>query len=338
MRTALAFIFVFGLLTIFHELGHFLAAKRVGILVEEFGVGLGPQLWAHRWGETRYSVRLFPLGGFVRMLGEEEGTEESERSFRRQSVLSRLLVIGAGPVMNFVLAALLFALIFFVAGVPAAGTRIAGVVSGQPAAIAGLKAGDVIVGIDGEPVRTWEQVVSGISRRAGQETRITVRRAGRELTFSLVPRPAEGEGGRGVIGIQRVMERYRPFLSLYWGARQTVGTTLFILVRLGQMIMQRAPADVAGPVGIVQVVGEVARTGLINLLSLAGLLSVNLGLFNLFPIPLLDGGQLVIISWEGLRGEPLGPEREGLVKLIGVILLLAILVLATYQDLLRLGV
>lgn len=338
MTTALAFVFVFGLLTVFHELGHFLMAKRVGILVEEFGIGFGPQLWSGQRGETRYSLRLLPLGGFVRMLGEEENAEESERSFRRRPLAQRLLVIGAGPVMNFVLAGVLFAVIFFVAGVPAPGTRIAGVVPGEAAAQAGLKAGDVILRIAGEAVTSWDQVVDRISPRAGKETELVVRRAGKEYTFRLVPRASAQAAGRGVIGIQREMLRGDPFLSLYWGVRQTVGTTLFILVRLGQMIAQRAPADVAGPVGIVQVVGEVARTGFLNLLSLAGLLSINLGLFNLFPIPLLDGGQLVIMGWEGVRGQPLDPEREGLVKLIGVILLLAILVLATYQDLLRLGV
>lgn len=312
-------------------------AKHVGILVEEFGVGFGPQLLVHRWGETRYSLRLFPLGGFVRMYGEEEGeTGEQERSFRSQPVGKRLLVIGAGPLMNFVLAALLFAVIFFLVGVPAAGTKVGTVIPGEPAAEAGLKAGDVILSIDDTKVDTWEKVVDIISRRAGQKTVLTVRRGGEELTLHLVPR--ESEGGRGVIGIQRVMVRYSPLISLYWGVRQTLGTTLFILGRLVQMVAQRAPADVAGPVGIVQVVGEVARTGFLNLLSLAALLSINLGLFNLFPIPLLDGGQLVVIGWEGLRGEPLGPEREGLIRFIGVILLLAILVLATYQDLMRLGV
>lgn len=337
MTTALAFVFVFGLLTIFHELGHFLMAKRLGILVEEFGVGFGPELLSRRWGETRYSLRLFPLGGFVRMLGEEEEAVPSERSFRSQPVKNRLLVIGAGPLMNFLLAVLLFAVIFFVVGVPAKEAKIGGVVPGEPAARAGLKAGDVIIGIDGRTVEKWDEVVALISQRAGKETEVRVLRGEEMLTFSLVPRAADG-GGRGVIGIQRVMRRYNPFISLYWGARQTLGTTAFILVRLWQMIMQRAPADVAGPLGIVQAVGEVARTGFLNLLSLAALLSINLGLFNLFPIPLLDGGQLVVIGWEGLRGEPLGPEREGFLKLIGVILLLAILALATYQDLIRLGV
>lgn len=337
MTTALAFVFVFGLLTIFHELGHFLMAKRLGILVEEFGVGFGPELLSRRWGETRYSLRLFPLGGFVRMLGEEEEAVPSERSFRCQPVKNRLLVIGAGPLMNFVLAVLLFAVIFFVVGVPAKEAKIGGVVPGEPAARAGLKAGDVIISIDGRTVHTWDEVVAIVSRRAGQETEIRVLRGKEALTFSVVPRAADA-GGRGVIGIQRVMQRHKPFTSLYLGARQTLGTTAFILVRLGQMIMQRVPADVAGPLGIVQAVGEVARTGFLNLLSLAALLSINLGLFNLFPIPLLDGGQLVVIGWEGLRGEPLGPEREGFLKLIGVILLLGILALATYQDLMRLGV
>jgi regulator of sigma E protease len=337
VTTALAFIFVFGLLTVFHELGHFLMAKRVGILVEEFAVGFGPLVVSRVIGETRYSLRLFPLGGYVRMLGEEEETEDNERSFRHRPVPSRLLVLGAGPLMNFLLAVFLFAVIFFWLGVPASGSEIADVIPGGPAAEAGLQGGDRIVRIEGKEVRTWDQVVKVVSARAGEQTSITVERAGRSLTVNLVPRPAEDDG-RGTIGILRVMDRHNLLSSFYWGTRQTVGTTLFILIRLGQMLTQQAPADVAGPVGIVQVVGEVAQTGFLNLLSLAALLSINLGLFNLFPIPLLDGGQLVVVGWEGLTGKPLTPEREGLIKLVGVILLLAILALATYHDFMRLGV
>lgn len=337
MNTALAFVFVFGLLTVFHELGHFLMAKKAGILVEEFGVGFGPKLWGRCYKETVYSVRLFPLGGFVKMLGEDDDHGiDNERSFRRQPPMKRLLVIAAGPLMNFVLAVLLFAAIFFLLGVPTQGAQVGLVVPESPAYGAGIKAGDEIIAIEGQKVETWTEVIEGIAPRAGRETRLTIKRGAETINMSLIPELTE-EGERGVIGIQRAMKVHSPLASLYWGMRQTLGTTAFVFNRVVEMVIERQPTDVAGPVGIVQAVGEVARTGFVNLLSLAAILSINLGLFNLFPIPLLDGGQLVLIAWEGIRGKGLGAEQEGAFKLIGVLLLLALLVLATYQDLKRLG-
>jgi len=337
LSTALAFVFVFGLLTIFHELGHFVMAKRAGVLVEEFGVGFGPKLWGRSLGETVYSVRLFPLGGFVKMLGEDDDLGvDNERSFRRQPPGKRLLVIGAGPLMNFILAVLLFAIIFFLVGVPTPGAEVGAVIPGSPADNAGIKPGDKIMAIEDVKVKTWEEMIEQVAPRAERETKIMLTRNTRNISIELTPERTP-EGDRGVIGIQRAMKAHRPLASLYYGARQTLGTTIFIISRVVEMVIQRQPTDVAGPVGIVQVVGEVARTGFINLLTLAAILSVNLGLFNLFPIPLLDGGQLVLIAWEGIRGKGLGPEQEGAFKLIGVLLLLALLVLATYQDLKRLG-
>lgn len=305
--------------------------------MEEFGIGFGPKLWGRCYGETVYSVRLFPLGGFVKMLGEDDDNGfDNERSFRRQPPAKRLMVIGAGPFMNFVLATLLFAVIFFLVGVPVPGAEVGVVLPETPAFEAGIRPGDVIVNIGGAGVKTWAEVIEKIAPRAGKETSVTIMRGAETISFTVIPEPTP-EGDRGIIGIQRAMKEHRPLSSLYWGIRQTVGTTSFILSRVVEMLIQRQPTDVAGPVGIMQAVGEVARTGFVNLLFLAALLSVNLGLFNLFPIPLLDGGQLMLIAWEGIRGKELGPEHEGAFRLIGVLLLLALLILATYQDLKRLG-
>lgn len=338
MTTVVAFLFVFGLLTIFHELGHFLMAKKAGILVEEFGVGLGPKLWSQQRGETMYSIRLFPLGGFVKMLGEEDSSENDDaRSFHRQPPAKRLLVIGAGPFMNFILAALLFALIFFMVGVPVKQAEIGAVIPDSPAHHAGIESGDEIIAIEDSKIEAWTEIIPAISPRAGKPTNVTIKRNEQIFTVILTPELVDDGEQRGVIGIERAMKEHLPWASLYWGARQTLGTTIFILDRVVEMIVQRQATDVSGPVGIVQAVGEVARTGFVNVLSLAAILSVNLGLFNLFPIPMLDGGQLILISWEGIRGKRLGPEQEGAIRLIGVLLLLALLAMATYQDLRRLG-
>jgi regulator of sigma E protease len=337
LGTALAFIFVLGLLVIFHELGHFVMAKKTGVLVEEFGIGFGPKLMSRDFGETVYSIRLFPLGGFVKMLGEgDDAGIDSERSFRQLPSGKRLLIVGAGPVMNFLLAIVLFALIFFLVGIPVQEAEVGAVIPGSPAEDAGIRPGDKIVEIEGAPIENWNQVIEQIAPRTERNICITLKRHAKEIGVELVPE-LSAEGDRGVIGITRAMQTHRPIASLYYGARQTLDTTVFIVSRLVEMVIQRQPTDVAGPVGIVQIVGEAARTGFINLLSLTAILSVNLGLFNLFPIPLLDGGQIVLMAWEGLRGKRLGPDQEGAFNLIGMLLLLTLLILATYQDLRRLG-
>ena len=337
MSTVLALIFVLGLLVIFHEFGHFIMAKRTGVLVEEFGIGFGPKICQRDLGETTYTIRLFPLGGFVKMLGEDNDLPtNNDRSFRQLPPSKRLLIIGAGPVMNFFLALLLFALIFFLAGVPASEAQVGAVIPDSPADKAGIRPGDKIVAIEGAKIQTWNQVIEHIGPRADQNTHIVLSRDTGQTQIWLTPE-LDAESDRGIIGIQRVMKPYQPLSSLYFGARQTLGTIILITSQVIEMVAQRQPADVAGPVGIAKVVGEVARTGFINLLVLTASLSVNLGLFNLFPIPLLDGGQIVLTVWESIRGKRLGPEEEGVFNLVGAFLLLTLLVLATYQDFKRLG-
>lgn len=335
MLTALAFIFIFGLLTIFHELGHFVVAKLVGIRVEEFGIGFGPKLVSARRGETLYSLRLLPLGGFVKMTGEENPLTNDERAFPNKPVLSRFAVIAAGPFMNFILAVLLFGMIFFLVGVPERTPLIGGVLPDSPAHEAGLKPGDRILSIEGEAVRTWEEMVTVIQKAGTRKIELKVERKGKALTVTLSPEP-HPESGTPFIGVQRVIHRYHFFLSWYHGFLQTVGVLVFILMRIVEMLTGQIAPEVAGPVGIVQVVGEVARTGLLNLLSLAAILSINLALFNLFPIPMLDGGQFLFLGIESVRGKPLEPEQEGFFKFIGMLLLLLLLVTVTYRDITRL--
>ena len=233
--------------------------------------------------------------------------------------------------MNFILAVLLFAIIFFLVGVPTPGAEVGAVIPGSPADNAGIKPGDKIMAIEDVKVKTWEEMIEQIAPRAERETKIMLTRNTRNISIELTPERTP-EGDRGVIGIQRAMKAHRPLASLYYGARQTLGTTIFIISRVVEMVIQRQPTDVAGPVGIVQVVGEVARTGFINLLTLAAILSVNLGLFN-FPHSFhwmrttsADNGKVLGQGWVRSRKEPSSQSGASVA---------GILVLATYQDLKR---
>jgi len=333
--TALAFIFTFGLLTIAHEVGHFTVAKLAGIRVEEFGIGFGPSVVTAWRGETLYSLRLLPLGGFVKMSGEDAPVPDDDRAFNNKPVLCRLAVIAAGPFMNLLLAILLFALIFFLVGIPERAPLVGAVLEGSPAAEAGLAAGDRVLSINGEEVASWEEMVAAIQDSGTEVIAVRFARQGEIITVELRPE-IDPDSGIGYIGIQRGMRRYRILTSLYYGFVQTVAILAFIIARLGEMLTGQIAPEITGPVGIVQAVGEVVRTGLLNLLSLAAILSINIALFNLFPIPMLDGGQILFLGLEALRKKPLKPEQEGFLRFVGILFLLFLLVVVTYRDISRL--
>jgi len=335
MVTALAFIFIFGLLTIAHELGHFTMAKLAGIRVEEFSIGFGPPVLKARRGETLYSMRLLPLGGFVKMIGEDAPVPDDEEAFNNKPVHTRLAVMAAGPFMNLLLAVFLFALIFFFVGIPEGAPLVGAVLEGSPAAEAGLAAGDRILSINGDKINSWEEMVSFIQDRGPEVLEISYARQGEVKTVVIKPE-IDPETGTSYIGVQRGVARYRILPSFYYGFLQTVGILVFILARLGEMLTGQIAPEITGPVGIVQAVGQVARLGVLNVLSLAAILSVNIALFNLFPIPMLDGGQLLFLGVEALRGKPLKPEQEGFLRFIGILFLLFLLVVVTYRDISRL--
>ncbi|NLP18218.1 MAG: RIP metalloprotease RseP [Firmicutes bacterium] len=333
--TALAFVLVFGLLTTFHEVGHFTVAKLMGIRVEEFGIGFGTQIFSHKRGETLYSLRLLPLGGFVKMSGEDTPAPSDARSYNNKSVLTRIAVIAAGPFMNLVLAVILFGLIFFISGVPEQAPLVGGIIADSPAQGAGLQIGDEVLSINGQEVETWEQMALSIQEGAGERIRLTVARQDETFIVELRPEP-DPETGINLIGVERVIRRYRPLTSVYYGFLQTVEAAIFIITMLAGMITGRIAPELSGPVGIIQTVGEAARTGFLDVLFLAAILSINIALFNFFPIPMLDGGQLLFLTVEGIRGKPLRPEQEGFFRFIGILLLLLLLVAVTYSDITRL--
>jgi regulator of sigma E protease len=335
MVTALAFIFVFGLLTLVHEVGHFTVAKLAGIRVEEFGIGFGTPVITTRRGDTLYSLRILPLGGFVKMSGEDAPVPDDEKAFNNKPVLSRLAVIAAGPFMNFILAIFLFAIIFFFVGIPERAPLVGAVLEGTPAAEAGLAAGDRVLSINGERIETWEEMVESIQGSGAKTIEISAARQDKIITVELMPE-IDPETGVGYIGVQRDVHRYRFLASLYYGFVQTVGILVFIIARIAEMVTGQIAPEIAGPVGIVQAVGEVARTGVLNLLYLAAILSINIALCNLFPIPMLDGGQLLFLGLEAARGKPLEPEQEGFFRFVGILFLLFLLVIVTYRDISRL--
>ncbi len=334
MQTFIASILIFGLLILVHELGHFFVARLTGIRVLELAIGFGPKLVGWTKNGTDYSLRIVPLGGFCRMLGEspEEATEPD--SFPRQSIPKRAATLFAGSAMNLVLALVLFFIIFFfIVGVPDTDTSTIGyIIDDSPAEEAGLEAGDRITAIDGNPISTWNEVLTSISAKPEQEIFLTVERDGSvtelAVTTELAP---QVEGNRGVIGIGPKIDMYSFFPSL------VVSFERFgdILTALYQVVSGQAPLDVAGPVGIVHTIGEVAQTGFVNLLVLTALISINLGIINLLPIPALDGGRMLFLLIEAVRGRPIEPEKEGLIHFIGFAMLIALILLVTYQDILR---
>ncbi|MFY9217553.1 MAG: RIP metalloprotease RseP [Tepidanaerobacteraceae bacterium] len=328
MQTILSSILVFGMLIFFHELGHFIVAKLSDIKVNEFSLGLGPQLISMKLKETHYSIRLLPFGGYVKMEGEDTDTSDP-RAFNNKSALVRLGVILAGPLMNFILAILLLGIIGFYSGVP---TRQVTVTPGEPAEISGIQDNDIIHAIDGRKVGHWEEIVEIISGRHNEKISVTVIRDGKYIDYD-VTTTVEPKTQRGIIGIKSVMQKHSVLESIKYGYKKTVLILKLILVGIYQVLTGKVKADVVGPVGLAHIVGEAAKIGVYQVLYIAAVISANLGLFNLFPIPALDGGRGIFLVFELLRGKPVAPEKEGLIHFIGFALLMFLMILILFKDL-----
>lgn len=340
MTTMLAAIFVFGLLVFVHELGHFAIAKMVGMRVEEFALGFGPKIFGRREGETLYSLRAIPLGGFNKISGMDPDEEQDERSFNAQPVWARMLVIVAGSVMNFILPVLLFVIIFLASGIdkPSNLPLVGQTMPNKPAAAAGIQAGDQIIRAAGQEITQWKQFVAIIQANGGTVIELEVERNGQRLLLAVTPEQDQ-RLGRGIIGVVPQIDKFVP------GVGESIGLafkqTALIAVGMGsglvEMIAGRAAADVAGPIGVAQMAGEVAKTGVIPLLQFAAFLSINLGIINLLPVPVLDGGHLVTLAVEGIRGRPLTKGQLQFTQMVGFAILLAMLLLTTYKDVARLN-
>ncbi len=348
LKTVIAFIVIFGVLVFVHEFGHFIVAKRSGIKVLEFAFGIGPKLFGFQGKETLYSIRILPLGGFCRFLSAEEVEEVDQvsreellaRSFESKSIWKRMAVIVAGPLMNFILGAVLFVVAFAFFGVAVADNQnlIGEVSQGKPAATAGLAAGDRIIAINGTGTPDWNSVTQQIHTNPGEKMLFSVEKADTKQIVTVEITPVyDQELGKGLIGItpSYTMQKVSVLKSIQYGFQQTVEFTRQLVLYLIQMITGKAPVELSGPIGVAQVIGEGVKQGMSSLFTLAAVLSINFGVLNILPLPALDGGQLAVMTFEGIRRKPLSIEKKGWIQLTGFALLIALMIAVTYQDILR---
>lgn len=329
--TILISIIVLSVLVMFHEFGHFIVAKLSGARVNEFSIGFGPRLFKKKYGETEYSFRALLFGGYVALEGEDEKSSDP-RAIVNKPWPVRLAVFAAGPLMNILLAFLLLFIVFFNIGSPI--PQIKSVMEGYPAEKAGILPGDKIVMVNNTKINTWEELEKAISSNGERVLTIEIQRENQILQKQVKP-IFDKNASKVMIGIVPDYERSIS-LAFKTAINQTVYFSKLIILSLVMLVTGKVSVnDIMGPVGIVQAVGTVAKTGVINLLAFSALISVNLGLFNLLPLPALDGGRILFVLAEAVRGKPLPPEKEGYIHYLGFLLLIALLIFATYRDILR---
>jgi len=330
-------VFVFGLLVLVHEFGHFITAKLTGMRVDEFAIGFGPQLFKARRGETVYSLRAIPLGGFNDIAGMDSSDNPAgERGFCEKPVFSRMVVILAGAGFNFLLPIILFFGIYATVGIgkPAVEPVLGAVIEDRPAYLAGLQAGDKILKVDGEVVPTWESFTEKIKNVAPEQTiSIEYERNSQIAATSVKPEYSE-QSKRTLIGVQSsiVYEPQSIGTAFTLAVTHTRDILALMLGALADIFMSPGDAEVTGPVGIAKMAGQVAETGFIPLLNFAALLSLNLGIINLLPVPALDGGHFINLAIEAVRGKPLSPKALVYTQRVGVALLLLLTVVVTTND------
>ena len=315
----------------FHEFGHFIVAKLSGARVNEFSIGFGPRLFKKKYGETEYSFRALLFGGYVALEGEDEKSNDPRAIVNKPRPV-RLAVFAAGPLMNILLAFLLLFIVFFNIGSPI--PQVKSVMEGYPAEKAGILPGDKIVMVNNTKINTWEELEKAISSNGERVLTIEIQRGNQILQKQVKP-IFDKNASKVMIGIVPDYERSIS-LAFKTAINQTIYFSKLIILSLVMLVTGKVSVnDIMGPVGIVQAVGTVAKTGVINLLAFSALISVNLGLFNLLPLPALDGGRILFVLAEAVRGKPLPPEKEGYIHYLGFLLLIALLIFATYRDILR---
>jgi regulator of sigma E protease len=337
-----------GLLIVFHEFGHFLLAKLSGVGVLTFSIGFGPKLWVIKKGETEYALSAFPLGGYVKMVGEDPDEEvqqaEIEKSFAHKSLLKRIAIVVAGPGFNLLLAVFLFMVVFTFYGVPVMSTQVSGVEKGSPAERAGIAKGDRIVAIDGNPVKEWEELSKTIKGSGGKALNFQIRRG--EETKSITVQPTQKEG-RNIfgerkddwiigIGSQVSIEKGNPGLAVVKAVYQTYDYAKLTLMAFYKMLLgDVSPRNIGGPILIAQMAGQQAQEGLGSFLAFLAVLSINLGVLNLLPVPVLDGGHLLFFLVEAVIRKPVAVKYREVAQQVGICLLALLMVYAFYNDIVR---
>jgi regulator of sigma E protease len=333
-------------LIVAHELGHFLAARLMAVRVEKFSIGFGPKIASIKRGGTEYMLSWVPLGGYVKLYGDDpEGGELDKDAFLSQPVWKRLTVVAAGPVFNVILAILIITLAAMV-GLPENSMMIGDIQADSPALTAGFKPGDKIEAINGAPAKDWREVVEKIQKSAGATLSVDVtRETGEKLALSVTPRTRNAqtlEGKKvtiGQIGVtpRQVITQYSPPVAFVKGLEWTWNITAMTVWSISKLITRDIPADqIAGPIGIMKMAGDVAETGFVSLLMFIALISVNLGILNLLPIPVLDGGHILFFSIEAALGRPVKMRHQEIAQQVGIFLLMSLMALAFYNDIMRL--
>ncbi|MBI4186835.1 MAG: site-2 protease family protein [Chloroflexi bacterium] len=327
---------ILSVIVLAHELGHFISAKASDVRVEEFGLGFPPRLISFTRGETRYSLNAIPFGGFTKMTGEEDPTEP--RSLASKSRGIRLLVISAGSLMNLLLALILFSTSYLFPRQATVGqVQVVDVALDSPAAMAGIEKGDIILSINGQPVDSHSVLTQSVNDNLGEKITLLIRHPdSTRMSIQVIPRlePPQGEGAIG-IAIQTV-KRYPLWQVIPLGAKELFMTVIMWAEGLVSIFTSNIMDSFLGPVGIVQLTGEVAEAGILPLLRISALISLILGIMNLFPLPAIDGGRITFLFLEWIRrGRRISPRIESAVHVIGLALFLLFFLAITYQDIIR---
>lgn len=332
-----------------HELGHFLVAKWSGVGVLKFSLGFGPRLIGRKFGETEYLISIIPLGGYVKLLGESEGEElspeDEKRSFQNQHVLKRIAIVASGPLFNFLFAILAFTLIYSM-GVPSHTSRIGEVQKDTPAYTAGLQKGDLVLAIDDTKISRWIELADMIRNSGGGSLKITVERDSKVYDIRVVPELIKGSNIFGeevesykvgiIVSDETVLERINPFQALIQGVAQTWGftkLTYLTVVKIVQRVV--SPKTLGGPIMIAQMSGEYARQGFVPFVFFMAILSINLGVLNLLPIPVLDGGHLLFYLIEVATGKEVNIKWREMAQQLGFFILVMLMIFVFYNDIVR---
>lgn len=347
----LQFMVILSVVVFVHEFGHYWVAVRNDVRVESFSIGFGPELfgWTDRVG-TRWKLSAIPLGGYVKMQGDADVASTTvdvaraadPQSFPAKRVGQRAAIVAAGPAANFLFAIAALALLFMLNGRPVTPPVVGGVEAGSPAATAGLLPGDRILEVDGSPVASFENLQTIVRASAGRPLALAIEREGERTALTVTPagRPVgEGEGGSGRVGISSAaveFVRSSPWAAPWHAVVETAGIVKGTLVAIGQMIVgSRSTEELGGPLRIAQMAGEAFKAGPVTVLWFTAILSINLGLINLFPIPMLDGGHLVFYGIEAARGRPMNDRAQEIALRIGLAMVLTLMVFATWNDVSR---